>query len=106
MRGPRAYPDAWRRDDFTVPIEAIRCARPGRGPATRRRAPDANSGPLTHPAAIARSGFGRLCCRRRHTQEKSAREKSMTAWPISLRTWHLAGVVLLALPQVAAAQAS
>ena len=30
----------------------------------------------------------------------------MIALPISLRTWHLAGAVLLALPQVAAAQAS
>jgi tripartite-type tricarboxylate transporter receptor subunit TctC len=39
-------------------------------------------------------------------KKKSAREKSMIALPISLRTWHLAGAVLLALPQVAAAQAS
>jgi len=30
----------------------------------------------------------------------------MIALPISLRTWHLAGAVLLALPQVAVAQAS
>ena len=30
----------------------------------------------------------------------------MIALPISLRTWHLAGAVLLALPQVVAAQAS
>ena len=101
---PRARAESLRADT----PEARQDAAPGMREDTQRTASAGREQrPLDPPCRhCSRRGSAAYVAAGDTRKKKSAREKSMIALPISLRTWHLAGAVLLALPQVAAAQAS